>query len=98
MTKKAAPSTKSKKPIGNDFTTFPFELNLINGVNIDNDLIQQRLPSIPQEIPQLYVYVIWIILGIIFLGVGSKVAHDAEHVRMPHLCFLHVLTILNSAR
>jgi hypothetical protein len=48
---------------------------------LDNDFVQQRLATIPQHIPNIHIFVIWVVLGMIFLGIGSKVLQDAHQVR-----------------
>lgn len=54
-------------------------------------MVQQRLPTWPKNIPQLHIYIAWIILGIVFLGVGSKVLQDAHHVSGIMLLFFYFL-------
>jgi hypothetical protein len=69
---------QSNRPVGkrNNLTLF----TLIDRNILDNDLVQQRLPTWPKNLPPLYYYIWWVVLGIIFLGVGSKVLNDARNV------------------
>jgi hypothetical protein len=57
-------------------------------VLLDSDLVQQRLATIPQHIPNIYIFVIWVVLGMIFLGIGSKVLQDAHQVILSRNCLI----------
>lgn len=46
----------------------------------DTDFVQQRMKSIPAKFPPIYISIAIIVLGIIFLPIGTNLRDDSSRV------------------